>query len=347
MNLLEKEKYKNYPRILLGDSFKDNLNERNLKFNGFTELNNGINSKVFRVNCNSCSFILKEYPLHPHQEHDRMNTEIRILKYMESINIDKVPRYLFSDKESNWAAYTLLKGDKIYNVSNDLVRDVFKFMDLINRCDNNRDLDFIPKAKESCFSIKEHVSTISNRFKHIEIIKGNSMIHDKAYLWIEKSLKPIFEKQSNQVLRLSISENDCSCSINSEDILISPSDVGIHNMLIYNDIYYYLDFEYAGFDDVVKFAIDWIIQPENIFETKLALNFLNNIDSLVKSTNWRKRFDLLIDIYAIKWSLIILNPFLYPSKVRKENDLEKCLQKSQLYFNRVQRFICEIKESKK
>ena len=347
MNILEKNKYKNYPKIFLEESFQDNLNARNLKFNGFKELNNGINSKVFRVNCNSYSFILKEYPLQNDKEHNRMNTEIRILKYMESINIDKVPKYLFSDKESNWAAYTLLKGDTLFNVSNELVRDVFKFMDLINRCKNNRYLDLIPKAKESCFSINEHISTILNRFKRLEIIKGKSVIHDKAYLWIDKSLKPIFEKKSNQIQVLSINENDISCPINPEDIVISPSDVGIHNMLINKDMYYYLDFEYAGWDDVVKFTIDWIIQPENIFETKLALNFLNHIDLLVKSSKWRNRFDFLIDIYAIKWSLIILNPFLYLSKAKQVNDLEKCLNKSQLYFNRVKRFIYEIKESKK
>ena len=43
-------------------------------------------------------------------------------------------------------------------------------------------------------------------------------------------------------------------------ILMSPSDVGVHNMLRTELGLKYIDFEHAGIDEISKLLADWITQ---------------------------------------------------------------------------------------
>ena len=66
-----------------------------------------------------------------------------------------------------------------------------------------------------------------------------------------------------------------------EDQIISPSDVGIHNMLINKSgLISFIDFEYSGLDDIAKLACDMILQPNSLLsreQTELWLNKLKGI----------------------------------------------------------------------
>ena len=53
-----------------------------------------------------------------------------------------------------------------------------------------------------------------------------------------------------------------------ENRVISQSDVGFHNMLIGKNKVYFLDFEYAGWDDPGKLFSDLLLQPDNNFPIK-------------------------------------------------------------------------------
>ena len=48
-----------------------------------------------------------------------------------------------------------------------------------------------------------------------------------------------------------------------KEIIISPSDVGIHNMLENEGSYKYIDFEYSGKDDIAKLCLDFVQQPNH------------------------------------------------------------------------------------
>ena len=96
---------------------------------------------------------------------------------------------------------------------------------------------------------------------------------------------------------------------------------------------FFIDFEYAGWDNVYKYLADWILRPGQEMESKYLLKLINGISNILGKDIVYKNLEILLEIYKIKWALIILNPYL------KENFTEKlnlnALIKSQNYFNNV------------
>ena len=45
-------------------------------------------------------------------------------------------------------------------------------------------------------------------------------------------------------------------------MILSPSDFGFHNILSHHNNLYYIDFEYAGWDDPYKLIADFILNPD-------------------------------------------------------------------------------------
>ena len=102
-------------------------------------------------------------------------------------------------------------------------------------------------------------------------------------------------------------------------------------MLSQNEILYYLDFEYAGLDDIAKLFADFILQPNFTFNSTHEKYFLD-LASLrlveILDKNWLNRFNLLKPLFLIKWSLIMLNNL--NSCTLDEHQFNKTL----LYFER-------------
>ena len=96
----------------------------------------------------------------------------------------------------------------------------------------------------------------------------------------------------------------------SEDSLIlSPSDVGFHNMLQSSLIYYFIDFEYAGLDHPAKLFCDFILQPDSAFsvkEVRLMLDCIENMSGHIKLIN-TDHLIAMLPVYRFKWAIIIVN----------------------------------------
>ena len=116
--------------------------------------------------------------------------------------------------------------------------------------------------------------------------------------------------------------------------ILSPSDVGIHNIIHSKFDYYFIDFEYSGWDDPAKYFIDWLIQPNYIFPGKIAEDFLGKLLDVLDSPHWLKRAYLLIDLYRYKWCLIILNklPSLLSLQDPPKRELDQLLAQAHKYF---------------
>ena len=107
---------------------------------------------------------------------------------------------------------------------------------------------------------------------------------------------------------------------------ISPSDVGVHNMIHNQGKIYFLDFEYAGKDDLSKLAADWILQPnapfnniqENILIKLLTQSYNSNIQT---NDSWVKRYNDIKTLIQIKWCLIMIKD--RNSAVTNENQFQK------------------------
>ena len=94
---------------------------------------------------------------------------------------------------------------------------------------------------------------------------------------------------------------------------------------------YFIDFEYAGWDDPCKLICDLVLQPDYPIPSK----YIGTINKLILNKNFPrdslKNLDLMLNIYQSKWVLIILNTIIFSKKTIKENVFEKLLEKISNY----------------
>ena len=96
---------------------------------------------------------------------------------------------------------------------------------------------------------------------------------------------------------------------------MSPSDFGFHNALRTGDgNIAFVDFEYFGWDDPVKLVSDFLLHPGMKLTAKTSRHFAEGVAEIyADDPNYKTRLRLLYPLYAIRWSLIVLNEFL-PAK---------------------------------
>jgi hypothetical protein len=102
-----------------------------------------------------------------------------------------------------------------------------------------------------------------------------------------------------------------STQIAAEFWTLSPSDFGLHNAMMtpQGDLVFF-DFEYFGWDDPVKLTADFCHHPGMSISTnaqKIWIDQMNRIFGVDPS--FMSRLRALYPLYAIRWSLIILNEF--------------------------------------
>ena len=61
--------------------------------------------------------------------------------------------------------------------------------------------------------------------------------------------------------------------LKKEEMIISPSDFGFHNVINKNNKLFFIDFEYAGLDDPIKLICDFYCQPDQFINTKTKKYF--------------------------------------------------------------------------
>jgi thiamine kinase-like enzyme len=66
--------------------------------------------------------------------------------------------------------------------------------------------------------------------------------------------------------------------IDNKYLIVSPSDLGFHNILKYKKKLYFYDFEYAGLDDPIKLICDFFWHPGNNMSKKLKDRFLYKVN---------------------------------------------------------------------
>ncbi|AII42057.1 hypothetical protein KR100_01375 [Synechococcus sp. KORDI-100] len=142
--------------------------------------------------------------------------------------------------------------------------------------------------------------------------------------WVEQILQPDYE-QINCKLIKRIKNLSHWNDIHTNQI-VSPSDVGIHNTLANNHCLYFIDFEYAGLDDLSKFAADWVLQPKYIFnkneESKLIQYLCKYFYSKIRDS-WVERYYDIKPLIALKWCLIMLNSARNGTLTQKQFNMMK------------------------
>ena len=181
---------------------------------------------------------------------------------------------------------------------------------------------------------KRHLNLLSLKKKYLKQLDESTSLKLKNFILKNlldiKNLKDLYS--NNNTLSF---DNE----IAKDNRIISQSDVGFHNMICNGSKTFFVDFEYAGWDDPFKLFSDIILQPDY----NLPLEFINLLDYYVDKyiyiNNFQKfRLILMLELYRLKWSVIILNPIF------KSQDLD-ISEFNKFVNNKLKKSINYLKES--
>lgn len=275
----------------------------------------GGNNKVFAVRIGPRTLFLKVYFRHEKDTRDRLNAEFSFCRFAWAHGLRCLPEPLACDREAGIGLYEFIEGRKIApgEVTRAAVEQALDFYAELNRHRAAADAQSLPAASEACFSLAEHLRTVSRRVEHLGTVAPDSAIHREAVELIRERLLPIWS-----TLEHSIRRSAEAAGVRPDDALapgdrrLSPSDFGFHNALLTADgRFRFIDFEYAGWDDPAKTVGDFFAQvavpvPRDFIPLVTDGVLAGRADAAA----WRERIRLLLPVYQVKWCCIVLNDFL-------------------------------------
>ena len=159
-------------------------------------------------------------------------------------------------------------------------------------------------ATESCLTPDLVEQQIDERLKALK-----SVGDDDLQQFLINHLEPKFADKVRQAK--AALGGAYSTRLAEEYWTLSPSDFGLHNAIItpLGDIVFF-DFEYFGWDDPVKLTADFCHHPGmsiSVGDQRIWIGQMRKIFG--SDPNFTLRLRALYPLYAIRWSLIILNEF--------------------------------------
>lgn len=286
------------------------------------QLSGGANNRVYRLEFKGREpLICKHYFQHSSDRRPRLQAEYAFLSYAWKSGLRQIPKPIASDEKHRQALYSLVPGTPPKEVTEDMVDQALSFFFSLNK--NKNMAKNIPFASESCSTIQDYFSTVERKIAECQAISDDNPFYHDVKSFIQNQLIPSWEKAFKRVTL------DPYQTVAKEDLCITPSDFGFHNALIDGDKVYFLDFEYAGWDDPTKTACDFFCQPK----FPVPLKLFEKVTTIIASTTQKpelylSRIQAMLPICQIKWCCIILNVFQkIGSKRRRFSDpnfLEKC-----------------------
>lgn len=316
-----------------------------------TPIHGGANSKTFLVELADSNerLVLKEYFCHPHDPRDRLGTEYAFASFAWRQGLRNLARPYARDDTQGCALYAFLDGAKLTptEVAHSAVAQCLKFFCDLNRHKNSPEAETLPIASEACFSLNDHWECLRRRLRRLEAIRPEDALDRRALSFVCEKLTPVaaahLAAAPEHARELGL---DCTAPISAQDRCLSPSDFGFHNALAApGGNLFFLDFEYAGWDDPAKMVCDFFCQPA----CPVSLDFWPDFTAAVAMmtadpTPALHRFALLLPTYRLKWCCIMLNDFLpagagrrqfanhdLDASIRKERQLEKAQEALQQF----------------
>lgn len=289
----------------------DLINESGIKICTYASVQGGINSQVYKlIDSEGNAYALKLYPRPtPFNSFNRYQAEINFIQLLRDFDVNCCPKIVFSGQRYNWVLLEWLEGRKISALSHDDIRQVCNFIIKINsnqfRYKAASKLTFASEAISSSDSVRLY---LNKRMKRLLSVDLYSPLQKEIAKWISL----VFLPRLQQELKLfSIASNQKywnDCNIGT---FVSPSDIGIHNILNVEGKLHFIDFEYSGIDDISKLVADLIVHPEYAFtksDQKCLYSFM--------LSNWNEfrniefeRCRSMHSLQALKWTIILLNKF--------------------------------------
>lgn len=282
------------------------------------KLGGGRNSRVYKVTSDiNIIYCVKFYFTSNVDSKDRLFIESTAFSNLRKCGFHSIPNVIAVDRKMNMAVYSYIEGYKYETHEYFNIAKVVDFIiSLQDEKVHNIFLSFADAADAS-FSLNEIFADIERRFDRLSNHKSiNSTAFSNFYF---NELLPFYGEEKDAAIERSTNYGIDSATLLDDHLkILSPSDFGLHNIIISGDgRLNYIDFEYFGWDTPEKCINDFLLHPgftlpystRMKFKELLCYSLQNDKDVLFRTNNTYK-------LYGIKWCLIILNVF-------SENDLNR------------------------
>ena len=262
---------------------------------------------------------------------DSFEHELRCHRFLAAHLPEHVPALLGADSSSRALLFECVEGTRpcAEQINLALVGKMASFLIAANRPEfraRAAKAD-IPFASEHGFSAWHHLRNAQQRIAALLATSAGDPITSEMRDFVRDELSSSLQLWQS---RCHTQEFDHTTSP-----VFSPSDFGFHNVLLRGDgRCSFLDFEHAGWDDPAKLVADFTLQPDFVLAPALAASFAEELarsgyfgHSLLGAVN------TLLPVQAVKWTCIVLNPFLAPS--RDAAALGSRLEKAKVYWRKV------------
>ena len=262
------------------------------------------NSKIFKLETSVGPVALKVYPDMHADTRPRRRTEWSALNFLQANKL-QTPAPVATDSDFNWSLLEWVAGvsgnqqnDSHIYIAADFVRGLNETTKGLARS------SLFGDATESCLTPDLVEQQIDERLKALK-----SVGDDDLQQFLINHLEP---KLADKVRQAKAALGGAySTRLAEEYWTLSPSDFGLHNAIItpLGDIVFF-DFEYFGWDDPVKLTADFCHHPGMSISVGAQRIWISQMRKIFGSDpNFTLRLRALYPLYAIRWSLIILNEF--------------------------------------
>lgn len=266
-------------------------------------LSGGANNRVYRIDFDKRKpLVYKHYFQHPDDQRKRLYAEYKFLTYAWNLGLRQIPQPLACDEEKNQALYSFVPGNSVMKATEEMIDQAIHFFLDLNK--HKKSAKRLPFASENCLLIEDYFATVERKLAQCRSISPDSPLHRDVKFFIEKALIPRWKNLQKGLLL------DLNQSVATEDLCITPSDFGFHNALATTKQIYFLDFEYAGWDDPTKTVCDFFCQPK----VPISMKYFEKVATAIASTTQKpevylNRIKAMLPICQFKWCCIILNAF--------------------------------------
>ncbi|MEI6559664.1 MAG: phosphotransferase [Rhodospirillaceae bacterium] len=274
----------------------------------------GNNRVYLATGPNGEQVIAKAYFRHRPGERDRLAAEWDFLNHALRAGVACVPRPIRRDDAARLALYEFIEGRPLSaaEIGPDQVAAAAAFIAALNAAgpDARDPGTALPEAAEAAFSLADHCAVVDRRLVRLAEAR---MSGDAEALRLLEKIQAFWARTKGAVLAgASALGLEPEQPIPPGERLISPSDFGFHNALLRPDgDLAFIDFEYAGWDDVAKLVCDFFLQPAVPVEPALREHFLPPVLARAEDPGRaRARIGLLRPMFGVKWCCIMLNRFL-------------------------------------
>ena len=273
-----------------------------------SKIKEGRNNFVYLYKEKNNKFIIKKFKNYFYTKYDRYFTEKIFIEYLKKKRIKNIPNILGSNKKKRIIYFSYIDGKQIIRPKKDHLNKCLTFLKQINYKTTYKNFKF-QKASDACLSIKDHINTCESRINKL-IIKYNYKKNNeskKIYNFLKRQIIPEFKIIKSNI-KNSFTKSQIKKKLNNNKLILSPSDFGFHNIITQDNQIYFIDFEYAGWDDPRKLLCDFILNPDYSILKKDKIFFLTNFDQIFKTKiSNSDEFRVILKFHFLKWVCMIIN----------------------------------------